>query len=123
MVAVADPVLSAQILRNADGAWSIALGWLAQFGGVMDGPMDMPLTLDFGSHRDVRRLLQPSFKADALASYVELANRHFVAATNRWVADRRVAFKSEARRTFAESRRMSSSASTMNVKRRSSTKQ
>ena len=100
-VIVADPVLAGQILRNADGAWSTALGWLAQFGGVVDGPMDMPLTLDFGPHRDVRRLLQPSFKADALASYVEVANRHFVAATDRWISDRRVDFKPEVRRTFA----------------------
>lgn len=98
---VADPVLSGQILRNADGAWSTALGWLAQYGRVADGPLDMPLTLDFGPHRDVRRLLQPSFKADALASYVEVANRHFVAASNRWIANRRVDFKAEVRRTFA----------------------
>jgi cytochrome P450 len=101
VVVIVDPTLAGQILRNADGTWSTALGWLAQFGGIMDGPMDMPLTLDFGAHRDVRRLLQPSFKAEALASYVNIANRHFVAATDQWIADGRVSFKAEARRTFA----------------------
>jgi cytochrome P450 len=101
LVAVTDPTLAGQILRNADDAWSTALSWLAQFGGVVDGPPDMPLTLDFGPHRDVRRLLQPAFKADALASYVETANRHFVSATDQWRADGAVRFKPEARRMFA----------------------
>ena len=101
LVVVTDPTLAAQILRNADGAWSTALGWLAQFGGVIDGPLDMPLTLDFGPHRDIRRLLQPAFKGDALASYVETANRQFASATDQWVADGRVKFKPEVRRTFA----------------------
>lgn len=100
-VAVADPDLGGQILRNADGTWSAALGWLVQIGGISDGPMDAPTTLDFGPHRDVRRLLQPAFKADALASYVATANRHFASATERWLANGEVKFKPEARRMFA----------------------
>ena len=100
-VVTVDPVLSGQILRNADGAWSTALGWLAQLGTVVEAPTDMPLTLDFAHHRDVRRLLQPSFKADALAGYVDTANRYFTTATDRWVADGRVDFKEAARRVFA----------------------
>lgn len=101
VVVTTDPVLGGQMLRNADGAWSTALGWLAQLGAVVDGPADMPLTLDFAHHRDIRRLLQPSFKAEALASYVETANRYFVAATDRWVGDGRVDFKEAVRRMFA----------------------
>jgi cytochrome P450 len=100
-VSVTDPALGGEILRNADGAWSAALGWLVQIGGMIDGPMDAPLTLDFQPHRDVRRLLQPAFKADALASYVQAANRHFVPTTDQWLADGRIEFKPEARRLFA----------------------
>lgn len=100
-VAVTDAALGGQILRNADGAWSAALGWLVQIGGISDGPMDAPVTLDFGPHRDIRRLLQPAFKADAVASYVEAANPHFASATDRWLADGKVKFKPEARRMFA----------------------
>ena len=101
-VAVNDPAIGAQILRNADGAWSAALGNLVLYGGIPpEGPMDAPVTLDFEPHRDVRRLLQPAFKADALASYVETANRHFTTATDRWVSAAEVKFKPEARGLFA----------------------
>lgn len=100
-VAVTDPALGGKILRNADGAWSTALGWLMMIGGVVDGRVDSPATLDFGPHRDVRRLLQPAFKADALASYVQIANRHFAPEIGQWLADGRVAFKPKARMLFA----------------------
>jgi cytochrome P450 len=100
-VAITDPAIGGQILRNSDGTWSTALGWLMILGGIADGPMDSPNTLDFGEHREVRRLLQPAFKGDALASYVDIANRHVTTATDRWLSEGHVTFKSEVRRLFA----------------------
>lgn len=101
-VFVSDPELAGRVLRNQDKVWSTALGWLVQFGGIVDGPMDSPVTLDFGPHRDVRRLLQPAFRAGALEGYVADAAPIFEAAVQRWAADGRVAFKPAARELFAQ---------------------
>ena len=100
-VLVSDPKLAGEVLRNGDNAWSTALGWLVQFGGITDGPMDSPVTLDFGPHRDVRKLLQPAFKADALESYINAAVPLFESATAEWLDQRKVAFKPRVRDLFA----------------------
>ena len=100
-VFVADPKLAGEVLRNGDNAWSTALGWLVQFGGITDGPMDSPITLDFGPHRDVRKLLQPAFKAEALESYVNAAVPLFESAIAQWLAQGDVAFKASVRDLFA----------------------
>ena len=100
-VLVSDPKLAGEVLRNGDNAWSTALGWLVQFGGITDGPMDSPVTLDFGPHRDVRKLLQPAFKADALESDINAAVPLFESATAEWLDQRKVAFKPRVRDLFA----------------------
>jgi len=100
-VFVSDPKLAGEVLRNGDNAWSTALGWLVQFGGITDGPMDSPVTLDFGPHRDVRKLLQPAFKADALESYINAAVPLFESATAEWLDQGTVAFKPRVRDLFA----------------------
>ena len=100
-VFVSDPKLAGEVLRNGDKAWSTALGWMVQFGGITDGPMDSPVTLDFGPHRDVRKLLQPAFKAEALESYINAAVPLFESAIAQWLEQGEVAFKARVRDLFA----------------------
>jgi len=100
-VFVNDPALATEVLRNRDKTWSAALGWLVQVGGMVEGPMDSPVTLDFGPHRDVRKLLQPAFMGEALESYVEMAAPVFEAAVDEWIAAGTVHFKPAVRELFA----------------------
>jgi cytochrome P450 len=102
-VAINDPDEVAAIARNADGTWSAALAWRFFFEGVVRGsaPYDFPLALDFEPHKDLRRLMQPAFKASAMASYVDTANTMFGATMDQWVARGQVSFKSDVRRLFA----------------------
>ncbi len=101
VVFVAEPTLASGILRNRDKTWSTALGWLEYFGDVVDGPMDSPVALDFGPHRDVRKLLQPAFMGDALESYVAMATPIFEDAVEEWLDAGHVEFKPAARELFA----------------------
>jgi cytochrome P450 len=100
-VFVSDPELAGRVLRNDDRSWSTALGWLVYFGGLVDGPLDSPVTLDFGPHRDARQLLQPAFRADAMRGYVDAAVPIFEDAVDGWVAHGEVAFKPAVRELFA----------------------
>ncbi|MEM7139184.1 MAG: cytochrome P450 [Myxococcota bacterium] len=100
-VCVTDPALGGEVLRNRDKCWSTALGWMVQFGGITDGPMDSPVTLDNGPHRDVRQLLMPAFSADAMRGYVDMAAPIFEDAVESWLAAGRVSFKPAVRELFA----------------------
>lgn len=102
-IAVADPELVDQILRNEDRVWSAALGWRVFFEGIDPGrtTADFPTSFDFEPHRDIRRLLQPGFSATALAGYVAQASALIAPAIDGWLAAGRVTFKPAARRLFA----------------------
>lgn len=101
-VAVRDPDLIAAIARNEDGVWSTALAWRFFFEGLAASPtIDSPVALDFQPHKDLRRFLQPAFKADAMADYVAAATQMFGAAVDRWLRCGRVSFKAEVRRLLA----------------------
>lgn len=102
LVMVTDPALASGVLRNRDKTWSTALGWLEYFGGICDGPMDSPVALDFGPHRDVRKLLQPAFMADALESYVDMAAPIFENAIEEWIEAGHVELKPAVRELFAQ---------------------
>src|SRR5687767_8461840 len=66
MVFVADPDALWTMMRNEEGIFSPAPPWTDFFLGLMPGEtVDGPLALDFGAHKDARRLLQPAFSAQA----------------------------------------------------------
>ncbi len=98
-VVVSDPELCAQALRNTDGAWSTALGWLVFIEGMLE--RNVLLTSDFDEHRRLRRLLQPAFSRAAIEGYSATATDYFESATDDWVAAGEVRFKPVARRLFA----------------------
>jgi len=103
IVVVADPTRIVEIARNADGAWSTALGWWSLFGGIerQSETIDFPVTLGGGDHRELRRLLQPAFGRAAMGRYVETTDETLSPTIDRWVADGRVSLKREARTAFA----------------------
>jgi cytochrome P450 len=102
-VCIADPAEIARITRNAEGIWSSALAWGFYLDGIDEhsSTLDMPATLDFMPHAEARRLLQPAFSGAALAGYLGVAGEQFDAAVTRWLGEREVSFKPQARRLFA----------------------
>jgi cytochrome P450 len=103
VVSVGDVEAASRIARNADGAWSAALGWLA-FAGRLDPAsvsIDTLPGLDFEPHKEVRRLMQPAFSPQALAGYLELARPLIDAAVDGWVKRGRVSFRREVRELLA----------------------
>lgn len=102
MVGLTDADAAWSVLRNDDRTWSTALPWHFIFGGLLPGETgDSPLMFDFELHRDARRLMQPAFSAQAIASYLDDANRIYEEAIARWLARGSVPFKAEARLLFA----------------------
>jgi cytochrome P450 len=103
VVWIADPELLSEITRNEGRAWSTALGWRLLLDGIDTSRphVDGPGTLDFEPHKDIRRLLQPGFNAQALAGYVESTIEVVTPVVDQWLAAGRVGFKVAARRLFA----------------------
>ena len=102
VVVVSEPEYVSKILKNSDGIWSSALAWRHIVEGLESGPVDMPATLDFDLHRDVRKLLQPVFKASAISACLELGAERFAKEIDLWADAGSVPFKSKSRLLFAE---------------------
>lgn len=102
-VFVAEPELVAAIFKNEDKTWSAALAWRLFFEGIdpRTTTMDWPVTIDFETHKDARKLLQPAFSGTAMASYIETAIPMIERTVDGWVARGQVMFKAEVRRLFA----------------------
>jgi cytochrome P450 len=104
LVFVADPSLIGGIARNEDGAWSSSLAYQVLFGGLdaSSSTLDSLVGLDFGHHKEARRLLQPAFTPAALAGYLEIALPIFEKTVTEWVDAGRVAFKPAIRSLFTQ---------------------
>jgi cytochrome P450 len=101
---ICDAELATAIARNADQAWSAALGWNAIFGGVdtTSETVDGLGALDGQPHRDARRLLQPAFSPSAIEGYLGIAAPILRRAVEGWLARGRIRFKPEARSLLAD---------------------
>jgi cytochrome P450 len=87
-----------RIMRNEEGTWSMALPWANLVGGL---DLVGPFLFEFDAHRDVRRLLQPSFSPQAVAGYLEVSNGLHDRAIEAWLRRGHIGFKAEIRRLLA----------------------
>jgi cytochrome P450 len=103
LIAVADPATVSTIARNEDRVWSTALAWRTLFEGIdpRSPTVDMPVSFDFETHREVRQILQPAFSPAAVQGYVDLAAPIFERVIDGWLEAGRTTFKPDVRRLLA----------------------
>lgn len=90
MVAVCGADEVQKILRNEQSVWSTAMAWEYLFFDGLNAEGGNPgslLTLDFGDHSTVRRLMQPAFSASAIRGYLEIARPLVDRAIAGWITD------------------------------------
>jgi cytochrome P450 len=104
VVAVSEPKLVLEVLRNDERAFSPALSWSEIFAGV-EAPspaLDLPGTPEYAHHADARDVLEAGFTPAAVSAYADVAAPLFDRAVEVWAARGRVPFKAEIRRLLGK---------------------